>query len=324
MIGGIGIVAGATAAFPFLPTPGEHLPLLVAMGLLLVVGVLDDRHDIRKRVRVITQVVAALLMIYWGDIRIDSLGNLFGLGELRLGALSVPFTVFATVGVINAVNMTDGLAGGLSIVSLGLLAAIAAIFGRGADAAMMSAIICAISGFLLFNYRFPGRTRARAFMGDAGSTVLGFVLVWFCASLSQGSQAVMPPVLAAWLLAIPLLDTLSVMARRVMNGDSPFKPDRRHLHHILLAEGRGVRSTVNLIVLAAATVALVAVATWQLRAGAESLLLVGFIGLAWVYWDWCQKRIEAASHEAALARHTAPSVAQIEASSAEEFQSKAA
>lgn len=252
VIGGIAIFGGFALAILGLHNDLQAvLPLIAAGGLLVLVGALDDRHDIRKRVRLMAQLLAVLMMVYWSGIRVDSLGDLAGIGAIQLGILSLPFTVLAVMGVINAVNMTDGadgLAGGLSLIPLICMAGLAFFGGRQGDGIILLALVGSVLAFMLFNYRFPGRPCARVFMGDAGSTFLGFAICWFAISLSQGGGAVMSPILAVWLIGIPVLDLLTVMARRMLCGRSPLLPDRSHLHHILQREGMSPSATVNAIV----------------------------------------------------------------------------
>jgi UDP-GlcNAc:undecaprenyl-phosphate GlcNAc-1-phosphate transferase len=178
-----------------------------------------------------------------GDGIPHHLGDLFGLGEVELGGWAVPFTLFGAVGVINAFNMLDGLdglAGGVALVAVGWLIVLcltAPTLLQQGDISALLALVAAVAGFLAFNLRHPWQARARVFMGDAGSTMLGFVLSWFMVHLSQGDRAAMAPMTAVWILALPLMDTIAVMFRRIRAGRSPFAADRQHLHHLLLGYG---------------------------------------------------------------------------------------
>ncbi|MCB1823055.1 MAG: undecaprenyl/decaprenyl-phosphate alpha-N-acetylglucosaminyl 1-phosphate transferase [Candidatus Competibacteraceae bacterium] len=250
--------------------PHAHSILLVCMTLLTLVGLYDDLFSLRPAPRFLFQIGAILLMVLAGDMTLASLGNLFGWGNILLGDFTIPLTLFAVVGVINAFNMIDGLdglAGGLALLAtlcliiLNLLAPT----GGGESLGALSVLALVIAGFLCFNLRHPWRTRAGVFMGDAGSTMLGFVLGWFLVHLSQGREAVMAPVTAIWIVALPLMDTVAVMTRRIRAGRSPFAADRQHLHHLLLglglADGR-----VCAILLAVATLAAAGgVLAWRLE-----------------------------------------------------------
>ena len=190
---------------------------LLAGGLLVGVGLLDDKYDLSWRLRVLAQVVAALIMIHVGGVRVEHLGPVFSLGDFPLGTLSVPFTVFATVGIINAVNMVDGvdgLAGMLVLAALIMLGAAAVYSGNATAAHSILILAGAVSGFLAYNLRFPWQRRARIFMGNAGSAFLGLVIAWFAFRLTQSPAHPVTPVLALWVVPVPILDCLVLMLRR--------------------------------------------------------------------------------------------------------------
>ena len=155
--------------------------------------------ELSPAVRFVAQVIAALLMIFGAGVVLNDLGSMTPSGELlQLGFLAVPFTVFATLGIINALNMCDGLdglSGSLTLTSLSGLILVAYIWGSpGRYGACCRFLGTAIVGFLLFNLRLLGRERASVFMGDAGSMFLGFALTWYAISLSQGESRALPPV----------------------------------------------------------------------------------------------------------------------------------
>ncbi|CAK0777586.1 UDP-GlcNAc:undecaprenyl-phosphate/decaprenyl-phosphate GlcNAc-1-phosphate transferase [Gammaproteobacteria bacterium] len=213
--------------------------LLVGAFLLVALGAFDDFHELRAWPRIIGQILAAMSMYFLGGRSIESLGALFGASDITLGPLALPFTIFATVGVINAFNMidgVDGLAGGLSLISLLFFALLASLTAHQTNLMVLATLGTAVLAFLLFNLRLPGRPFALVFMGDAGSMFLGFMLCWFAVDLSQGEHRALAPVTALWILAVPLFDTLSVMIRRMTNKQSPFAADRGHLHHVLMEQ----------------------------------------------------------------------------------------
>ena len=216
--------------------------------LLVTVGAIDDRLELSPAVRFIAQVIAALLMIFGAGVVLKDLGSITPSGEmLQLGFMAVPFTVFATLGIINALNMCDGLdglSGSLTLTSLSGLIMVASIWGIPADTALLPILGTAIVGFLLFNLRLLGRERASVFMGDAGSMFLGFALTWYAISLSQGESRALRPSAALWFLMIPIFDAVAMMLRRILKGRSPFEADREHLHHVFLLAGFSVNDTV--------------------------------------------------------------------------------
>jgi UDP-GlcNAc:undecaprenyl-phosphate GlcNAc-1-phosphate transferase len=187
-------------------------------------------------------------MIFGAGVVLKDLGSMTPGGEvLRLQFLAVPFTVFATLGIINALNMCDGLdglSGSLALTSLSGLILAAYIWGVPADTALLPILGTGIVAFLLFNLRLLGRERASVFLGDAGSMFLGFALTWYAIALSQGEHRALPPAAALWFLMIPIFDAVSMMLRRILKGRSPFAADREHLHHIFLLAGYSVNDTV--------------------------------------------------------------------------------
>jgi UDP-GlcNAc:undecaprenyl-phosphate GlcNAc-1-phosphate transferase len=211
----------------------------LAGGLLLLVGVADDLRDLSWRWRIGAQVLAALGMIYIGGVSVQQLSDVVG-QHFSLGWLAIPVTVFVVVGVINALNMADGidgLAGGQALVSLLLFCAFALYAGNYAVAERLLAVAAAVVGFLCWNLRRPGLARAEVFLGDAGSMLLGFIIAWSAVRLSQNPAHPVSPVLGPWTIALPLIDTCSLILRRARQGRSPFSGDRDHLHHLLLEAG---------------------------------------------------------------------------------------
>lgn len=293
LVGGLAIFIALALTCEFVLPPAAGLPVRQALSffgastLLVAVGVVDDFLELSPLVRFVAQIVATLVMIYGGGVVLNDLGTMMpGGGLLDLGVLSVPFTVFATIGVINALNMCDGLdglSGSLSLVSLAGLLVASALWGGGGNMAMLTLLGACIVGFLLFNLRLPGRKRASIFMGDAGSMFLGFALTWFAISLSQGEVRVIRPSAALWFLMVPIFDAVSMMFRRLLQGRSPFAPDREHLHHVFLLAGYSVNQTVGMLSLLAAFGVLVGLASiqWQVP---EIIVSGGFLACGLCYF----------------------------------------
>jgi UDP-GlcNAc:undecaprenyl-phosphate GlcNAc-1-phosphate transferase len=241
--GGIAILIGCLVAFFGMQASTASVQAFSAAAVLLVVvGIYDDLHDLRWYWRILAQSLAALIIIYWGGVRVEQLGPLFGLGETSLGALSVPFTVFATVGIINAMNMidgADGLAGLLGLAALAMLSAAALYAGNAGLASRLSVLCGALAAFLAWNVRLPWRPRAKVFLGNAGSALLGLVIAWVAFRLTQNPGHPVNPVLALWLLPIPVMDCLVLIVRRLREGRSPFSAGRDHIHHFMQDAGFG-------------------------------------------------------------------------------------
>ncbi|RMF97831.1 MAG: undecaprenyl/decaprenyl-phosphate alpha-N-acetylglucosaminyl 1-phosphate transferase [Gammaproteobacteria bacterium] len=261
LIGGLaiflGLICGTLAAVAngILPLDRYTLSLFGGGLLLVAVGVVDDARDLSPGVRFVAQIIASLIMIYGGGVVLTDLGRMLPSGGmLYLDWFAVPFTIFATLGVINALNMCDGLdglSGTLALISLTGLMIVAFVAGGPADSVLLAMLAVSIVAYLLFNFRLPGRRRALIFMGDAGSMFLGYVLTWFTISLSQGENRAMVPAAALWFLMLPIFDTVSMMLRRLMRGRSPFRADREHIHHVFLLAGFTVNETVAVMAAAA-------------------------------------------------------------------------
>jgi UDP-GlcNAc:undecaprenyl-phosphate GlcNAc-1-phosphate transferase len=229
-----------------------NIGFLTAATLIIVTGVIDDFQNLDLKVRFSAEIVAILIMIKWGGVEITSLGDLFGFGEIQLGLFSTPFTVFAILGGINAFNMIDGidgLAGGTSLI-LYLILGLLFVTTHYTNLLLLCAVLAgATTAFLFFNLPTIGRKKASIFLGDAGSMMLGFTISVLIISASQGDHKIFHPVTALWLIASPLLDTLTIMMQRKKYGRSPFAPDREHLHHLLPITGYGRYTTLGIILI---------------------------------------------------------------------------
>jgi len=228
---------------------------LAAASCIVFFGIADDFFGLSPRWKFLGQILAALIVIVFGGVKIVSLGALLPDGVLLPLGLSVPLTLLTLVGVTNAVNLSDGLdglAGGMSLLNVCFIGYLAVISGNTTIALASLAMTGAIFGFLRFNTH-----PASIFMGDSGSQLLGFSAVTFSLAVTQQAAAISP--LAPLLLfGLPILDTLTVMITRIVNGLSPFSPDRRHFHHRLLRIGLGHAEAVLALYLLQAILVLMA------------------------------------------------------------------
>ncbi|MFY2763004.1 MraY family glycosyltransferase [Arenimonas sp. MALMAid1274] len=253
----------------------QSLTFIACAGLLVVVGQLDDLWDLHWSWRIAAQATAALMMIYIAGLQATNLEDVFGFTGSNMGLFAVPFTVFIVVGVINALNMADGvdgLAGSLSLVSLMLFTAFALYGGDLSLAERLLALCGSLVGFLLWNARLPWQPRARVFLGNGGSMLLGFVIAWTSVRLTQDPAHPVSPVLGPWTLALPLIDCVTLMIRRWRQGKSPFAADRHHMHHMLL--DAGFSPTWVVLILAGTSLALGIGAAVALKLGIYRPLLV--------------------------------------------------
>lgn len=238
LVGGIAMIIAATfSALLFIPLVGLR-GLFLGLAVLLLIGFLDDYKEIGHREKFLAQILATAMLMYLSRQYLFSFGDLIGLGNLDLPNHQIVFwlvTIFCVVGVINAVNLMDGLdglAGGFSFIAFLTFAAHASIVGETTIMLLNLAMVGALLGFLRYNWK-----PAMVFMGDAGSLCLGFTLAYMSLALTQGDDAKVRPVCALLILAVPIIDTLTVMGKRLVRGQSPFKPDKYHLHHIFIRYG---------------------------------------------------------------------------------------
>lgn len=304
LTGGIAMFAGIAGAALLL---NFHYDVLVFLGLgavLIALGVIDDRCDIPVLWRLVIQATVAAAMVAFADVRITGLGDLIGIGPVELhGVVALAFTILCTVGVINAVNMIDGmdgLAGSILLISFTGLGALSFANGNMLGAKMLVIFSGALGGFLCFNARVFV-LRARAFMGDSGSMLMGFILAWFCITMTQAEEPAMSAAVAGWLFGLPLLDTLSVTVRRIANGRSPWLGARDHLHHRLLDSGLSVNRTVLAMGSLHALLVLAGV-TAELRGVAEAPLFFGFVSLVLLHHYGTPRLLERVRGEAAISR----------------------
>ena len=200
--------------------------IYISLLIVYFTGIYDDLNDIKSRTKFLFIIVASIIAYYDG-FAITSLGNYFGY-NLHLGYFALPFTIFAIVGFTNALNLTDGLDGLASSISIVILLSLTYIGITHEDfllTFMALLLVAPLLAFLIFNW-YP----AKVFMGDSGSLFLGFTI----AILSIYALKYINPSSILFLAAIPLLDTFVVMRRRKQRKQSLFVADKNHLHHILL------------------------------------------------------------------------------------------
>jgi UDP-GlcNAc:undecaprenyl-phosphate GlcNAc-1-phosphate transferase len=255
IVGGIAMYAGIFVGICIaMGASGNTIYLLAAGALLIVVGVLDDWRGLPCFPRLLAEISAALIMIIGGGLVITDIGNPFGFGIIQMGPAAIAVSILITVSVINAFNFidgVDGLAGSMALVAL--LAGATASGWAAPSVSIASVAIAAIIGFLFFNLPMRSNRHSRTFMGDAGSTLLGLVVVWHTISITQGDARAISPVTGLWFALVPLADFFTCFVRRIANGRSPFDCGRDHIHHALLRSGFTAQQTLIILTGLAAT-----------------------------------------------------------------------
>jgi UDP-GlcNAc:undecaprenyl-phosphate GlcNAc-1-phosphate transferase len=272
-IGGIAMIVGAIVPVVFwLPLDVEIISLLLAFSILLFFGVWDDRRDLHYRIKFIGQMLAVLIVVFGGDVVVYHVPFV----EDALPAyIAIPFTIFALVGITNAINLSDGLdglAGGTMLLTFSMIAFLAYKSGSVNVVLICLSVIGAILGFLRHN-TYP----ARIFMGDTGSQFLGFSAGILVIVLSQQANQALSPVVPLILLGLPILDTFAVMAQRVYEKRSPFSPDKNHIHHKLLDIGFDHYEAVFIIYLVQTALVLIA---YFMRYESDLLIFLIYVGFS--------------------------------------------
>jgi len=249
LVGGIAMFIGILVAAMAAVQPMGRWTLLVPAALLVIVGVIDDRYNVGVSVRLTAQICAALIMMIGGGLYLRDVGDPFGTGLLGLGIFAIPISVLVALSVINAFNFIDGIDGLAASMALIALTAGALATGLRASAVSVAAMACgATLGFLLFNFPAFRNRHLRTFMGDAGSTLLGFIVVRFALSISQGADRSLSPVAALWFALMPLSDFFSCFIRRVARGKMPLHAGREHFHYMLMRAGLSGRQVLAVLV----------------------------------------------------------------------------
>ncbi len=306
LIGGVAIYASVSlTSLIFLEQPIFIRLFLLAGGLIVFMGMVDDRYDLSARFRLVGQLIICGIFVYGLDVHISSFGDILGIGELNPGWLGYPLTVLSLMGVINAFNMLDGMDGLVGSITMVCFAGLVFLFGVNGNATfqMLSmAFVGAISAFLIFNiWGNPGHKRLKkVFMGDSGSMFLGLSVGVLVIHGSQQPMGAFAPITALWLVLLPMTDMFTIMYRRIRRGRSPLAPDRTHIHHILLRAGFCKKTTLHLMIIA--QIVFVALGIFIVQHGVSEVLsfasAVAFIMVyqvlmrrSWRFIRWSKRRL---------------------------------
>lgn len=266
------IFAGDIGMFSGIVSVNRLLPIVLGMSIMLYVGCMDDIMGLSPKARFLIEILVILGLIYSSGISVDSLHGLWGIDDIP-SVVAVPLTIFAGVGIINAINMVDGVNG----LSSGLCITCSMLFGLqffciGDYVNAVLAFSIASSLFLFFIHNVFGN-QSRMFIGDAGTMVMGVLMTWFvmCSMHDAGRGMILdyaycPTAMVVAILSVPVADTLRVMTMRVFHGKSPFSPDKTHLHHAFV--GIGVSHSITALSEILIDVTVVAIWYLSVRLGA--------------------------------------------------------
>ncbi|MDO6617596.1 UDP-N-acetylglucosamine--undecaprenyl-phosphate N-acetylglucosaminephosphotransferase [Shewanella sp. 6_MG-2023] len=291
LVGGIGIyISILTASMIFIDQSRELNIYHVAAALVLFLGALDDRNDLSVKLRIIAQVIVASLMIFGTELYFTSLGHILGSVELSLGIFGAMFTVIAIIAGINAINMMDGIDGLAGSVSLIACIGLAFLLHRADSYWLLLPVlfISSLMAYLMFNLGWH-RSLTKVFMGDAGNMFIGLTIVWLMVVGVEDSEPAFRPVTCLYLIAIPLMDMVAIMFRRIKKGRSPFLADREHLHHIF--ERAGFSRKQTLLIITSICIVFAIVGCWsEIAQVPEWIMFTMFIGIFLLY-NWTLQNI---------------------------------
>lgn len=222
----------------------QMISVLIGGFIIILLGICDDIKPIRARYKLIVQIIASCVVVFYGNI---VLSNISVLGfSLYFGWWSYPLTIFFILAIINAINLIDGLDGlcsGTSAIFFASIIVIAILLDRlyGLDVLLCVIMLGACLGFLVYN-----KPPASIFLGDTGSTFLGFIIA-IIALLGYKAATFTSLVIPILVLLLPILDTIFAMIRRFLKGENIGVPDKEHLHHQLLKVSKSSKKTVLII-----------------------------------------------------------------------------
>ena len=266
------------------------ISLYICALFIMIFMIFDDFITIKPLYRIIFQCLITALMILMSGEYLAQVGNLFGSGEINLGVLSIPFTIFCVVGLMNAFNMIDGLNG--ICASLALIPIMYVTYLGNFSYGLLIPI-GAILGFLAYNLGYLGKKRG-VFLGDSGSNMLGFAVAFICIEYSQNinHSSYINPVTALWLVALPLVDCITVMVSRSLKGMMPFRPGRDHFHHRLLDFGIKPKRILFIFILSSLVLALIGFLLEVNFPEREYISFYAFLILSLTYYFTSRKKRE--------------------------------
>ena len=281
VMGGIAVFFGVVCAIlvgGVLIDVTRLLPAILGMVVLLYFGAMDDVMGLSQITRLVAESLVVLGMIFGSGMCADSLYGMWGIGTFSWW-IGVPLTVFACVGIINAINMVDGVNGlssGLCLTCAGLFGVVFIKRADIANAMMAFAMMASLIPFLLHNVF--GKS-SRMFIGDAGTMIMGALMSWFMICLLSSDNIRLdshfnPIALALAVLSVPVFDTLRVMTQRILHGISPFRADKTHLHHAFIEVGMSHSITALSEILIDCMIVLIWYASYRMGASLETQFYV--------------------------------------------------
>lgn len=219
--------------------------ILIASFVIVITGMIDDINPIPAKYKMIGQLIAALIVVFYGGVTLSHV-DAFGI-YIEFGIFSIILTIFFILGCINCINLIDGLdglAGGISAIYFLTIGVIATVEGStDLDFVLSFVMVGSCLGFLVHNFN-----PAKIFMGDSGSMLLGLIIA-VVALLGFKNVTMTSLIIPLLILSVPILDTLFAIIRRKLKGEKISTPDKMHIHHQLLKRNLSQKATVLIIYL---------------------------------------------------------------------------
>lgn len=257
------------------PDSPHHLGIMAGGLVIVLTGIFDDIYELSARVKLVSQIIAALIVVVWGGVQVNFINLPFG-GMLEFGGFSIMITLLWIVGVTNAINLIDGLDGlaaGVSSIALISISGMAIIMGDVYVITVGFLLLVSTLGFLKYNF-YP----AKIFMGDTGALFLGY-MISVLSLLGFKGVTFISFIIPIIILGVPMTDTIFAIVRRLVKKTPLSAPDKSHLHHCFLNLGFTHRQTVILIYAISAMFGLAAF-IFSLTTMWGSLLLITIILLS--------------------------------------------
>ena len=288
VLGGVavffGIVLGVALTSTYVSC-SSLMTIVAAMMIMLYTGSMDDVLDLSATLRFLIEIGVVTLIIYANNTSIDSFHGLWGYYNMPI-SMAVPLTIFAAVGIINAINMIDGVNGLSSGYCITASIAFGTIFYISGNIPMLILATVSVGSLLPFLFHNVFGKSSKMFIGDGGTLVMGVVMSTFVINiLTTGSSTanymangfgLVPFTLGV--MALPIFDTLRVMLSRIMRGTSPFHPDKTHLHHLFISLGFSHAGTTFTIISLNILVVAAQLLTWYFG-GSIDIQLYVVVGL---------------------------------------------
>lgn len=268
-LGGLGIFAGFLSAVTLFGKVNEPIQCMLSGAILIFfIGLKDDILPVSPVKKFFVQILSTSILLFIGNIKITSFQNFMDINQLNEG-IGYFFSAIVIIGITNSINLIDGLDGLAGSVIMFISFAFGVVFYVNGNHPMVSLSIClagATLGFLRYNFH-----KADIFMGDSGALTGGFILAFLSVNFIESKPFESTIALVVAILFIPILDTSRVFALRILDGKSPFVPDKNHLHHVLTRIGFSQKAIVFTLISVNLVTILV---TWYFRELGNTLLVI--------------------------------------------------